>query len=454
MSSLLFLGSVSPSLPDHCTPTNDFLFHISSTFHACVPTPLAFLSISLGTISIVSWLFAQLPQVFTNYKLKSTAGLSIYFLGEWLLGDATNLSGALLTGQATWQVIVAGYYVTVDMILVGQYIWYTHYKPGRGRGSRAQSTEHRRENGDMIEGSPPYGDASDDNTHIKGTVTSPTTKPATQPQEMNGYRTPNFSSPEEKGTPTSSHTTIQRLNPPPSFGPSPKTLLLVSMLCAVLTTAHPTTPHDVIRLSPQSSDPELLGRILSWTSTLLYLGSRLPQIYKNHRRRSTAGLSPTLFIAAFFGNLFYSSSLLTNPLAWDSYPPYGSHGWAGGDGSERWEWVGRAAPFWLGAAGVLALDAAVGAQFLMFGKGKGKEEAVVGMEGWRGRGRWMRVRGWMRGWVPSESPVRGLGSENGSDRGSEGAANVDEDERPLLEREGSGDVGYGTRGGGSEVSRL
>ncbi|SLM36673.1 PQ-loop repeat [Lasallia pustulata] len=155
------------------------------------------------------------------------------------------------------------------------------------------------------------------------------------------------------------------------------------MLCAVLITAHPTTPHDVIRLSSQSSDPELLGRILSWPSTLLYLGSRLPQIYKNHRRRSTAGLSPTLFIAAFFGNLFCSPSLLTNPLAWDSYPPYGSHGWVGGDGSERWEWIGRAASFWLGAVGMLALDAAVGAQFLMFGEGKGKEEAVVG---WRGGG--------------------------------------------------------------------
>ena len=351
---------MSPSLPDHCTPTNDFLFHISSTFHTCVPTPLAFLSISLGTLSIVSWLFAQLPQIFKNYALQSTAGLSIYFLGEWLLGDATNLSGALLTGQATWQVVVAGYYVFVDLILVGQYIWYSHYKPYRRKGSRAQRIEqHRREDGDMIEDNSSYDGASIDNANRNESVTSPTTKPATQPQQINGYRTSNLSAPEEKNTPASSHPTIHRLNPPPSFAPSPKALLLISMLSAVLANANPTTPHPTTSTS-QSSDPELLGRVLSWTSTVLYLGSRLPQLYKNHQRRSTAGLSPTLFIAAFFGNFFYSSSLLANPLAWASYPPHGLHGWVDAEGSERWEWVGRAAPFWLGAAGVLALDAAVG----------------------------------------------------------------------------------------------
>lgn len=162
-----------------------------------------------------------------------------------------------------------------------------------------------------------------------------------------------------------------------------------------------------------STSAETAGRILSWLSTLLYLGSRLPQLLKNHARRSTAGLSPTLFIAAFFGNFFYSSSLLTNPCAWNDFPAYGGGGWVGDDGSGRLEWVGRAAPFWLGAAGVLALDAAVGVQFIMFGE----EKEIVVRE--RGRGRWRRVSGWMRGWVPSVSPSRKVGVEDESLLGSE-----------------------------------
>jgi solute carrier family 66 (lysosomal lysine-arginine transporter), member 1 len=147
------------------------------------------------------------------------------------------------------------------------------------------------------------------------------------------------------------------------------------------------------------SPTEIAGRILSWLSTILYLGSRLPQLYHNFTRKSTAGLSPLLFIAAFCGNFFYSSSLLTNPSAWNSFPPYGGHGWAGPEGSDRWEWVGRAAPFWLGAAGVLMMDGLMGVQFLLY-QDNGEEKVVKVRDG-SGKGRWERVSGWMRGWVPS-----------------------------------------------------
>ena len=110
------LERLLPMLPDHCTPEGQILRSVSSAFHVCIPTPLALLSTILGCLSILAWLFAQLPQIFKNYKLQSTAGLSIFFLVEWCLGDANNLAGALLTGQASWQVIVASYYVFVDVV--------------------------------------------------------------------------------------------------------------------------------------------------------------------------------------------------------------------------------------------------------------------------------------------------------------------------------------------------
>ena len=56
-------------------------------------------------------------------------------------------------------------------------------------------------------------------------------------------------------------------------------------------------------------------------------------------------------------------------------------------------------PFFLGAAGVLGLDASVGVQFLLYGE---REAKVIVVEEERGQiGRWRRVSGWMRGWVPS-----------------------------------------------------
>src|ERR1700709_1105956 len=110
----------SGSLPQHCEPASPFLTVVSSHLHICIPTPLALISSILGTLSIVSWLFAQLPQIYKNYQIQSTSGLSIFFLVIWCLGDTSNLVGALFTRQAGWQVVIASYYVLVDITLVIQ----------------------------------------------------------------------------------------------------------------------------------------------------------------------------------------------------------------------------------------------------------------------------------------------------------------------------------------------
>ncbi|PSN65749.1 hypothetical protein BS50DRAFT_634969 [Corynespora cassiicola Philippines] len=459
------LRLVAPALPAHCEPANDFLYSVSAAFHTCIPSNLALISTILGTCSIISWLFAQLPQIYKNHQLKSTSGLSIFFLSEWLLGDLSNLLGSLFTNQATWQVIIAGYYVFVDCALCGQWIWYEllhHGRPlrpiwgqkkssGSDDGSSGMGGVQQVWDGVSVnstgsnESAPhaprsPTSDKKDDKKD--GSPTSPGRNIPNRPNPMDAFRIPNFArSPSSKeswqnsptlGTP--SNRTITRLTGSGSPMPSPKTILYISLILAVLsnpTLAKPVSPFapgpalhrtvstpatiSIAEASPSAS--EIAGKILSWMSTLLYLGSRLPQLYKNHVRKSTAGLSPTLFIAAFFGNFFYSTSLATNPNAWNDFQPGEGGGWVGPEGSIASEWILRALPFFLGAAGVLIMDAAVGCQFWYFGdneprgrkRGTGDDESVltvgVNEDGAprRRRFRWRRVSGWMRGWVPAVS---------------------------------------------------
>ncbi|KAF1995566.1 hypothetical protein P154DRAFT_500105 [Amniculicola lignicola CBS 123094] len=416
------LHFVEPALPAHCEPANEFLYHLSSSLHTCVPTNLAFLSTVLGTCSILSWLFAQLPQIYKNWQLKSTSGLSIFFLAEWLLGDLSNLLGSLFTQQALWQVIIACYYVSVDCALCAQWVWYQllhHGRPLRPAYGSSRGSDDSRQNGmqEVWEG---------------GNGGTPSSDPSTPTSQ----KSPSL---DIKGRPPSSseRNIPQRANHPnrpvtlgggSSPMPSPKTILYISLILAVLSnssTATPLspfapTPYRPLQISARSSGAmsamsasEIAGKVLSWMSTILYLGSRLPQLYKNHVRKSTAGLSPTLFAAAFFGNLFYSTSLLTNPCAWNDYASGEGAGWVGPEGSDRADWVLRATPFFLGAAGVLVMDAAVGFQFWYFGEGKQRgrpktrdEEVIVvlndGLQKSR-RWRWHRVSGWMRGWVPAVS---------------------------------------------------
>lgn len=422
-SSPPWLALFEPSLPAHCDPENDFLFRFSSTFHSCVPTKLAFLSTLLGTLSIVSWLFAQLPQIYKNYSLKSTSGLSIYFLAEWLLGDVSNLLGSLFTDQALWQIIIACYYCFVDCCLVGQWIWYERLRHGRPlirvwrRGSRGH------DQGDMSEFIDGVSVSSGQSQDAKSV-------PHSSPKDV--FQSPQYSSSpskerddmrddtEDEMQPTPSTRTIRRLGRSGSPYPSPRTVLYVSMLLAVVAQASslngpsPGFPIIAAQQHKASSSTEtgtqVAGRLLSWMSTFMYLGSRMPQLYKNYQRKSTSGLSPTLFLAAFMGNLFYSSSILTNPCGWGTYPAHGVRGWVGPGGSVRAEWVGRAVPFWLGAAGVLLMDGAVGVQFWHYGEGALADSTILVPEDDGRTLRWRRVSGWLRGWIP-QIPAAGPGGE-------------------------------------------
>ena len=484
------------SLPEYCYPTERYLVDLSSAFNTCVPTNLALISSGLGLCSIIAWLFAQLPQIYKNYQLESAAGLSIFFLAEWLLGDLTNLLGAFLTKQASWQVILAAYYVSVDICLLSQYLWYSYARPWR----RSRIIEWHPHDGDnlndsegVLEGVPAgtNGESSSEdqptikeenqfNEHSKGPVMSKRTNALTSDV-----------SPSEKQLVPLAPSISPRYHHTSLGLPSQSSLLLTTFASITLAAALPKPlgppvsiaagidPLGIVSSSASASEPvaESVGRVFSWISTACYLLSRIPQIVKNARRGSTSGLSASLFVAAFFGNFFYSVSVLCNPLAWSSYPPHGLFGWVGPEGSDRETWIALAAPFWLGAAGVLVMDAIIFTQFWILGgkdgevakevllvleddeDGQGAESdggalpiaaagrnrsristAEDGISGTgRGRTKWKKVTGWMRGWVPSPSrePISGSGIER--------VVSTGEERRSLLGRRRSADQGEAAR---------
>ncbi|KAJ5513938.1 hypothetical protein N7463_003490 [Penicillium fimorum] len=426
MSPILLQYLLSGALPDHCEPTSPFLTAVSSHLHICIPTPLAAISSVLGTLSIVSWLFAQLPQIYKNFQVQSTSGLSIFFLIIWCLGDASNLVGALYTRQAGWQVVIASYYVFVDITLVFQFFWYTHYKARRNDSYNNLSHTHGSAPREIIQGVPPPGHESDCQTPDPVNMDNKRAEPKDMGFQAGSVLNPTHGQPasysNEKLSSSRRSVRMSSSAQSPPFA-LPRTMLMASLLCAVLANAAPTDkPHPPISEVPREAIFEIIGRVFSWMSTILYLGSRPPQLYKNYQRKSTEGLSPLLFMAAFCGNLFYSSSLLTNPNAWSDFSPYGGGGWADNHGNDRLEWIGRATPFFLGAFGVLGLDGFMGVQFLMYGDGPEHEddESFISGDGddsKRGRGRWRRVRGWMRGWIPSSSPRRESGEASAPQEG-------------------------------------
>jgi uncharacterized protein with PQ loop repeat len=74
----------------------------------------------------------------------------------------------------------------------------------------------------------------------------------------------------------------------------------------------PSVPKD----SPDNDEIEIstLGQIFGWGCAVLYLGSRIPQVVKNFRRKSTDGLSLLFFLFACLGNITYVLSILSLSL--------------------------------------------------------------------------------------------------------------------------------------------
>ena len=310
------------NLPAHCEPNNDFLLHISAAFHTCQPTSLALASNVLGYLSATAWVFAQLPQLYKNWRVSSTSGLSFSFLVAWFLGDTCNFLGSLFTHQAFWQIAIGVYYVFLDICLCSQWFWYEKLGHGNGLGKMQQDGAGDRDDRSgrrmqatatagidgtslCIQPLPEY-EATENRQSTSGSVGP--TQPSLishSPIRVVKQTTPTHGSSTAHGR-TISRTTASSSTPPSN----PRTILLLACLAAMTQAQQSTEPSK-----PRPTALEHAGFILAWVSTILYLGSRLPQILQNWRRKSTAGLSPGMFAAAFFGNVFYSAALLTNPKA-------------------------------------------------------------------------------------------------------------------------------------------
>ncbi|WFC97618.1 hypothetical protein MYAM1_000335 [Malassezia yamatoensis] len=129
---------------------------------------------------------------------------------------------------------------------------------------------------------------------------------------------------------------------------------------APITVRHPTMlffpdyekrPHRIGYRRKPLEFGKLLGRIMAWSCTLLYMTSRLPQIWTNYQRRSIKGLSVWLFVSAFLANTLYSISVLANPKA---------------VGPDRRAYLMESLPFLLGSGGTLVFDLVIIVQWWMW----------------------------------------------------------------------------------------
>uniref|UniRef100_A0A8C1PVA2 Lysosomal amino acid transporter 1 homolog n=1 Tax=Cyprinus carpio TaxID=7962 RepID=A0A8C1PVA2_CYPCA len=98
---------------------------------------------------------------------------------------------------------------------------------------------------------------------------------------------------------------------------------------------------------------EIIGFVFGSISSVLYLCSRLPQMYTNFQRKSTEGVSFFLFALVILGNTTYGISvLLKNP----------------DPGQGEASYIIHHLPWLIGSLGTLSLDLIISVQFMMYSK--------------------------------------------------------------------------------------
>ena len=110
--------------------TEPYVHWIDTAFGQCVSGVRQEIGFSLGLSSTIIWMWAQLPQIYMNFKNRSVEGLSFAFLCLLVTGDTCNLVGAMLNGGLVTQIITASWFIFVDGFCAAQYVYFYWLRPG------------------------------------------------------------------------------------------------------------------------------------------------------------------------------------------------------------------------------------------------------------------------------------------------------------------------------------
>lgn len=256
---------------------------------------MSIISNGFSTLSLCSWICAQMPQIYTNYCTKSAEGISPSFLLLWYMGDFLSLTSCLLNDVVLkFQIYLSLFFLFNDTTLCYQYYYYNSVYP-RKQGTM-EYTELNGEEDDDPQTSNSAAMVHNDSTasiHIRSNH-SETKFNSSSP----------LNSSNSSYSPGGSYEAVKQ----PSVS---KSAALGAVIHGVASNAMPIL-NAAAEPDVSSRSRENLGLFLAWCCTVVYMSSRCPQLYKNYKRKSVDGISPLLFGAALMGNLTYTLSILTS----------------------------------------------------------------------------------------------------------------------------------------------
>ncbi|EEF29105.1 probable vacuolar amino acid transporter YPQ1 isoform X2 [Ricinus communis] len=296
------------------------------------------LSFGFGFVSLVSWGVAEVPQIITNFRTKSSHGVSLLFLLTWVAGDVFNLVGCLLEpATLPTQFYTALLYTTSTIVLVLQGLYYDYiYRWWKGQKNEVnQQVEDEKK--------PLKPKLGDSGIPIPNASTRSTPRREyyyTSARSMASSGTPPFrgylrtaksgpsamgfdhesSSSDDEAAPVSAASVSQPRPIPRSagYGTFLATSLNLPLQSKALTDAYIGVTSRRLLHEGSGMEHSAFGQWLGWLMAAIYMGGRIPQIWLNIKRGSVEGLNPLMFIFALVANLTYVLSIVVRTTEWES----------------------------------------------------------------------------------------------------------------------------------------
>ena len=131
--------------------------------------------------------------------------------------------------------------------------------------------------------------------------------------------------------------------------------------------------HHVKQDESEPLEFDTLGQVFGYLCAVLYLGSRVPQLLLNYKRKSTEGVSLLFFLFACIGNLTYDMSIFAySPVC---HKP--GHCEPGEAKAIYLRYIAVNASWIAGSLGTLLLDMGIFAQFFLYRKEEADENEVA-----------------------------------------------------------------------------
>lgn len=393
-------------IPEVVEGSHYFLW-IAKYLHKCIYTPIELLSYICGKLGILAFIIGFLPQLYKNHVRQSVDGLSFWLVLSWFLGDVTNFVGALLTNQKDTVIQTGLWFCCMSIITLSQffYFWlqdhhisfWTFLEYGwtfkkmnddsdkdsfmndDNLGIQDDSEIHESDDNTYDE----YDNSLDENSSLL-----PENSNITRNVDSNVLH---YKSKSNK----KSITVVKAISTICTFAcllvsvssnnnnneiefPQQNIFLNINSYSISSFIPRKVTKND-IKLKEIKSDSKnfiisnsfplkenitlcehpkmeikqlnklLIGEIFGWTSGLVYIIGRLPQIAENHKNRSTDALSILNFSLCVFGNIMYCLSIALSLPKIDI------------------TFFKETFPYLLGSAGTVMLDMVILLQAWMYG---------------------------------------------------------------------------------------